>query len=488
MTDLMTAADIVTLDGAEPGDRELLGGKACSVNAMRALGLRVPPAFAVTTRVCQEYHAAGGRLPDRVWPQVVAGIRDLERATGRTFGAGPEPLLVSVRSGAAQSMPGMMDTVLNLGLTRDLADALATSTGDTEWADDTWRRFCASFGEIVLDDPEALPPEDPWEQLRAAIGAVFDSWTNDRVRAYRQRHGLGEGGGTAVTVQAMVFGNRDDDSATGVLFSRDPGTGAPTLYGEWLPRAQGEDVVSGAATPQPLATLATRSPELHDELAEVAALLEREHRDLVDIEFTIESGRLYVLQSRAGKRSAVAAARIAVDLAEEGLITRAEAVARVGADQRAAAAAQGSVGAGTEVLATGLSAGPGVAVGVAVSDESQALELSAAGTPFVLVRPATVPEDVPLMFEAVAVVTELGGSTSHAALVCREIGLPCVVGAGEGVVDALTATPGTLVTVDGAAGTVHRGDVTGTGAPDGATGPATGNPHVATLERWAEEL
>ncbi|MEV0854457.1 pyruvate, phosphate dikinase [Nocardia fluminea] len=449
--------DVVALDGSSPGSKETLGGKAYSINKMRALGLPVPPAFALPTHVCAKYHQAGRALSDTVWQQILTQLGELENQTGRRFGTGPSPLLVSVRSGAAQSMPGMMDTVLNLGLTPELREVLAAETGDAEWAADTWNRFRSSYAAIVSKQPGIEPPNDPYQQLRDAIGAVFDSWTNERVRAYRDRHGLGTGGGTAVTVQAMVFGNRDELSGTGVMFSRDPATGSAQLYGEWLARAQGEDVVSGEKTPSRLETLQTTRPALYDELARIAANLEAEHTDLVDIEFTVESDRLYVLQCRAGKRSPAAAVRIAVDLVRAGMIDKDEALRRISAEQAALIAETESVLTDRDVLAAGIAASPGVAVGQAVTDLDIARDLAAQGTAVVLVRPATAPDDVPAMFESVAVVTEFGGATSHAALVCREIGLPCVVGCGEGTVAALA---GRTITVDGATGKVFDGDAT----------------------------
>ncbi|MBY4572718.1 pyruvate, phosphate dikinase [Gordonia paraffinivorans] len=454
-----SVSDVIFLDGTFPGSRDVLGGKAYSVNKMQTMGLPVPPAFALPTHVCAIYHDNGRALPESIWQDVLEQLCRLEADTGRTFGAGPSPLLVSVRSGAAQSMPGMMDTVLNLGLTPELCRVLADETGDQQWADDTWQRFRHSYASIVAGDPTAEPPADPFEQLRAAIGAVFDSWTNDRVKAYRARHNLGSGAGTAVTVQAMVFGNRDEHSGTGVMFSRDPATGENTLYGEWLSRAQGEDVVSGEKTPSPLPTVSEILPEIYPQLEQVATILEQEHRDLVDIEFTVESGRLYVLQCRAGKRSPRAAVRIAVDLVREGIIEPSEALARISPEQAAALADSHGVHDHHPVLATGIGAGPGAAVGQAVTDVDEARALAEAGTPVVLVRPSTAPDDVPAMFESVAVVTELGGSTSHAALVCREIGLPCVVGAGAGT---MTALAGRVVTVDGTAGTVYDGDALNT--------------------------
>ncbi|MDT0201659.1 pyruvate, phosphate dikinase [Nocardioides sp. AE5] len=466
---------VVLLDGSHDGDRELLGGKAYSVNRMRSLGLPVPPAFALPTTVCGTYHGNDRALPEAVWDEVVAAVRALEADTGRTFGTGPSPLLVSVRSGAAQSMPGMMDTVLNLGLTPELVDVLGAESGDTDWAQDTWQRFQRSYAEIVLGG-EGATPADPWEQLRAAIGAVFDSWTNERVRTYRERHGLGEGGGTAVTVQAMVFGNRDEASGTGVMFSRNPSSGVPELYGEWLAHAQGEDVVSGEKTPTQLAELATSDPGLHAELARVAGVLEAEYRDLVDIEFTVESGRLFMLQSRAGKRSPQAAVRIAVDLVEAGTITPAEALGRITADHVESLAGSTQVDAGDhEVLATGLGACPGVATGHVARDLEEVLTLVDEGKPVILVRTFTAPDDVPAMFQAAGVLTEVGGATSHAALVCREIGLPCVVGAGPGLVEALA---GQVITIDGTSGKVHaEGSVN--------TSSVAADPHVQKLIEYA---
>lgn len=447
----MSLPTIVDLNGTEPGSRELLGGKAYSVNKMRSLGLPVPPAFALTTPLCAQYHRNNGSLSEELWAEVLEHLTRLEDETGRKFGVGPFPLLVSVRSGAAQSMPGMMDTVLNLGLTESLRDELAAATGDAAWAENTWSRFCESYTSIV-----GPVPEDPYEQLRSAIGAVFDSWNNERVAAYRARHGLGAGTGTAVTVQAMVFGNRDEQSGTGVLFSRNPSSGFNALFGEWLARAQGEDVVSGERTPSPLEHLATTMPGHYAELERIATVLEKDHRDLVDIEFTIESDTLYVLQCRKGKRSAAAAVQVAVDLVHAGMISNIEALDRVSAEQIRSLEDNDGIAAGAPVVAQGNGASPGTATGVAVTDTDEAQNLAAEGVSVVLIRPSTAPDDVPAMFESVAVVTEVGGSTSHAALVCREIGLPCVVGCGPGTVDALA---GRTITVDGASGKIYEGNV-----------------------------
>jgi pyruvate,orthophosphate dikinase len=465
---------VVLLDGTRELTREEVGGKAYSLNRMSTLGLPVPPAFAIGVDVCPVFHDAGGLLPDAVWAGVLDRLGDLEARTGHRFGDPASPLLVSVRSGAARSMPGMMDTVLNLGLTEPLRDALAAQTGDPAWAEDTWARFVRSYGGIV----GTPPPADPLQQLREAVGAVFRSWFSDRALAYRKRHEITDLVGTAVTVQAMVFGNRDADSGTGVLFTRDPNNGEPGLFGEWLARAQGEDVVSGERTPLPLAALAETQPENHAALVDIARVLEADHRDMVDVEFTIESGRLYVLQARNGKRAPLAATRIAVDMANEGLIDKSVALTRVTPDQARHLEEHGGASAQGDELARGLGASPGVGAGVAVTDIDEALRLADEGKSVVLVRPSTAPEDVPAMFASAAVVTEHGGGTSHAALVCREIGLPCVVGCGDGTVQALAGRP---VTVDGTAGVVFAGELTAD--RDGTTHEA-----VRTLTSWAHEL
>lgn len=479
MTTGTRAGAVFALDGRRPLTRELVGGKAYSVNRMSALGMPVPPAFVISAEVCPAYHANGETVPEPVWRDALEALSTVERSVGRTFGGPGSPLLVSVRSGAARSMPGMMDTVLNLGLTPRLRDALAEETGDAPWAADTWERFCRGYRDIV----GAPPSEDPREQLRAAIGAVFRSWFSERALAYRERHGIHDLVGTAVTVQAMVFGNRDDRSGTGVLFSRDPVSGEPGLFGEWLPRAQGEDVVSGERTPRPVSTLAVEQPENYRRLERLAATLESDSRDMVDIEFTVESGRLYLLQARVGKRSARAAARIAVDLVAEGMIDEDTALDRVSVEQARQLGEASSVADGPGELARGTAAGPGVGSGRVVTDTAEALRLADEGEPIVLVRPSTSPDDVPAMFAATAVVTEHGGSTSHAALVCREIGLPCVVGCGDGTADRLA---GLRVTVDGGSGRVFAGDLPAAGAKV-ASPPADTvvDAVVETLTAWA---
>ncbi|WP_280308096.1 pyruvate, phosphate dikinase, partial [Nocardia abscessus] len=455
--DEAAGAAVVELDGACSLSRDRIGGKAWSVNRMRALGLAVPPAFVITIDGWADF-AARGVISEDIWRAVRAGIAALERGTGRTFGSGARPLLVSVRSGAAVSMPGMMDTVLNLGMNEVVARALAAETGNSDYAGDTRERFRTQYRETVLGDPAGAVPEDPWEQLRAAISAVFRSWDSPRAQTYRRNRGVSGTLGTAVTVQAMVFGNLDEKSGTGVLFSRNPNTGERAMFGEWLVGGQGEDVVSGRTTPRPLAELAAAQPQVHRQLVAAADLLERDGRDIQDIEFTVESGALWLLQSRPAKRSARAAVRAAVAMAEEGLIGTDEALSRVTAEQvRAVLRPATGESTGTP-LARGESACPGLAVGVAVSDPHEAERRAEAGEDVILVRPTTSPDDLHGMIAARGIVTGLGGVTSHAALVSREIGRPCVVGCGPGVVAALI---GRLVTVDGGAGTVWPGRVEG---------------------------
>lgn len=451
------AAPVVELDGACALSRERIGGKAWSVNRMRALSLPVPPAFVITIEGWADF-SARGVIGEDIWRAVRAGIATLERGTGRVFGSGTRPLLVSVRSGAAVSMPGMMDTVLNLGMNEAVAAALAAETGNPDYAVDTRERFRTQYRETVLGDPAGAVPEDPWEQLRAAISAVFRSWDSPRAQTYRRNRGVSGTLGTAVTVQAMVFGNLDARSGTGVLFSRNPNTGERAMFGEWLVGGQGEDVVSGRTTPRPLDELATLLPQVHSRLVAAAVLLERDGRDIQDIEFTVESGALWLLQSRPAKRSARAAVRAAVAMADEGLIGAEDALARVTADQVRAVLRPASGEYTGRPLARGESACPGLAAGVVVSDPYEAERRAEAGEDVILVRPTTSPDDLHGMIAARAIVTELGGVTSHAALVGREIGRPCVVGCGPGVVAALA---GRVVTVDGGAGTVWPGRVEG---------------------------
>jgi pyruvate,orthophosphate dikinase len=490
----------VVLDGLTVPDRDVVGNKGRSIAWMLSLGLPVPPALCLPIEECRRFHAAGGELEDEAWHSVLAGVTGLEDKLGRSFGGGEQPLLVSVRSGAAVSMPGMMDTVLNLGITDEVEEALAELSGDRGFARSTHCRFIHQFGETVLgadlEEPgeDATPeevreavrrdtdeevPTDPHEQLQAVIKTVFGSWSSRRAKAYRRHWGIPEDGGTAVIVQAMVFGNLGSDSGTGVLFSRNPLSGAPEPYGEWLPRGQGEDVVSGTHDPLPLDALATQMPAAHERLLDAAKLLEREHGDIQDVEFTIERGELFLLQTRSAKRSPLAAVRAAVDLADEGAIDRAEAVCRVSAEQLATVLAprlSTAVTDGAEVLARGVAACPGVAGGIAVADSDAACE---ADGDTVLTRPTTSPEDVSGMIAARAVVTERGGSTSHAAVVTRALGRPSVVGVGEGTTAGLA---GRELTVDGSSGVVYAGIL-----PTEGVDPAE-VPGLEELIGWAREL
>ncbi|MEU7629733.1 pyruvate, phosphate dikinase [Nocardia sp. NPDC049220] len=469
------APSIIVLDGTTTEGRDLLGGKAWGIQRMMALGIPVPPAFVITTDVSRRVHSTVATLPGDVWRDVPAAVAELESVTARRFGAGPRPLLVSVRSGAATSMPGMMDTVLNLGMTDEVERALAEDGVDPAFAADTRQRFHKQFEKVV----GCRPPADPWEQLHRAMIAVLDSWNSPRAISYRESRGLSHDGGTAVTVQAMVFGNLDDRSGTGVLFTRNPLTGGAEAYGEWLPLGQGEDVVSGRADALSVADLASTMPRVHADLLAAAAQLEADSRDVQDIEFTVESGTLWLLQARVAERSPEAAIRHAVLLQREGLITIAEALQRVRPDHVQTLLAphlDRTELAATAPVATGKPACPGIATGVVVIDADDAVERADRGERVILARPTTDPDDVPAMAVAAAVLTELGGSTSHAAVVCREMAVPCVVGCGTG---ALMALAGQTVTVDAAAGTVYPGEITAV--------PATtlDDPDLALLTQWA---
>lgn len=490
----------VLLDGSTLPSREEVGGKAASLARMRRLGLPCPPAFVLPTHVCHSHDGGSDELRDEVAGALRAGIAHLEAKTGRTFGSGPRPLLVSVRSGAPVSMPGMMDTVLNLGIDDAVEAALGAEAADPAYARDTHRRFVLGYGRIVLKadlDEEAGSvaqlleqvrhetgadvPGDPWQQLHGAVRAVLESWNSRRARAYRRHMGISDGLGTAVTVQAMVFGNVAGESGTGVLFTRDPLTGSPEPYGEYLPCGQGEDVVSGERTPLPLSRLREQLPDVHAELVEAGRLLEREGRDVQDVEFTVERGRLYLLQSRTAKRSPEAAVRLSVGFAQEGLITVDEALGRVTSDQvrqvlRPRLA--GPVREQAHVVATGEAACPGAIAGVALSDCDEVLARAAAGESVVFLAVTTSPEDVQAMIAAAAVCTETGGSTSHAAVVCRALGRPAVVGCGAGMVATLD---GSDVTVDGGTGQVFSGRL-----PLRTIRPADDG-DLRTLEGWAAE-
>jgi pyruvate,orthophosphate dikinase len=446
---------------------------------MLALGLPVPAAFVLPTLTCRQF-LAEGRLPGDVDDALRHGIGALEAATGRGFTDPARPLLVSVRSGAPMSLPGMMDTLLNLGLDDAGAAGLVAAGGDPAWVAQLRERFDEQYRALL--GPDERPDPDPWRQLQQATAAVFRSWNSPRAQAYRAHHGIDSECGTAVTVQAMVFGNLDENSGTGVLFTRNPLTGEASVYGEWLPRAQGEDVVSGSRTPLPLDALRDALPDVHAELLRHAATLEREQRDVQDIEFTAEAGKLHILQTRSAKRAPRAAVRIAVELGAAGLITPAEALAKVSPAQVAGVLSpdlSAETRAAAVLLARGEPACPGVASGLVVTDPDEAVDLAADDVAVVLVRPSTSPDDVHGMLAAVAVVTEHGGSTSHAALVSRELGTPCVVGCGGGLVAGLA---GRTVTVDGGTGEVFDGELLAEPAD------LAHDPHLARLRAWCREL
>ncbi len=458
-------------------DRALVGGKALSINQMRHMELPVPPAFVLTTACCDEVLANGGDLTESVLADLREGLRRLEEATGRTLGGGEgkRPLMVSVRSGGARSMPGMMDTVLNLGINDEVEAVIAELAGDSAFAADTHRRYREQFTRVVGEEATGVP----WDDLVSAASAVFRSWNSPRAVSYRSHHGIPEAGGTAVTVQAMVFGNLDDSSGTGVLFTRNPVTGDRECFGEWLPRGQGEDVVSGRFDAQPIATLQAKMPEVYDELMRAAAALECWGKDAQDIEFTIEHGKLWLLQTRAAKRSPQAAVRIAVTLHEAGVIDKEEAVRLVSQAQLEDAVSphiDPLARATAKVLATGLPACPGIAVGRVVTSCDEAEDLSDDGVDVVLARPTTDPDDVAGMVVSSAIITEIGGSTSHAAVVSRELGTPCVVGCGQGT---LTPLAGQVVTVDGATGEIFAG------ALPVISGATDEHQAAKTLAEWA---
>lgn len=471
---------VVRLDGSRIYSRMLVGGKAHGLSKIRAAGLPTSPAFTVTVDACSQYFAAPDDLMTRLWPQIRDGLSWLEQESGHAFGRGPVPLLVSVRSGAPASMPGMMDTVLNLGINDEVERILADNCGP-EFAADTHRRFREMFRHVVAP-ADGQVPADPHDQLRAATEAVFESWNSPRAVSYRRHHKLeGKMAGTAVTVQAMVFGNLDDRSGTGVLFSRNPLTGQAEPYGEWLPCGQGEDVVSGKFDPLPLTRLDEQHPELHRQLLEAASWLEKDGADAQDIEFTIEAGKLYLLQTRAAKRSARAAVGIAVALQREGIIDVDEALARITPaqlDVLLTPVIEPSALAGATAVASGVAASPGVGAGRVVADSETAEDAADEGLDVVLARETTSPDDVGGMIAACAVITEQGGSTSHAAVVSRELHTPCVVGCGKDTVRNLV---GTEVTVDGGTGTVYAGLLPLTTPSEDA------EPDLATLLAWAEK-
>jgi pyruvate,orthophosphate dikinase len=504
--------------------KNLLGGKGANLAEMSALGLPVPPGFTITTEACNHYYANGQTYPDALKAQVAEGLAKVEALTGKRFGDASMPLLVSVRSGARASMPGMMDTVLNLGLNDQTVEGLAALSGDRRFAFDSYRRFIQMYSNVVLnldhhmfeeilddhkdrlsvsidtdltaEDWEAVVadykkavqadlghsfPQDPHDQLWGAVGAVFASWMNDRAKFYRRMHDIPESWGTAVNVQSMVFGNMGETSATGVAFTRNPSTGEARLYGEFLINAQGEDVVAGIRTPQALTRIAREEmgeaapsmeeamPVVFAEFKAVVERLETHYRDMQDIEFTVEQGKLYMLQTRNGKRTAKAALKVAVDMARSGLITEAEAVMRVepaSLDQLLHPTIDPE--AARDIIAAGLPASPGAATGKVVFDSGEAERLGQAGESVILVRDETSPEDIHGMHAARGVVTARGGMTSHAAVVARGMGRPCVSGVGELQIDekaasfrarGRTISAGEVITIDGSKGQILAGAV-----------------------------
>ncbi len=472
---------VVELDGSSNLSREVLGNKGYGINSMRRHGLPVPPAFAITTDVCRSFFVGSDRALELIWDDVLDNMRRLEAQTGRTFGRGPRPLLVSVRSGAAQSMPGMLDTVLDLGIDDSVERALAADIS-ASFAADTRARFCSMYRRIVLDGATIPVPDDPVVQLRDAIKAVFSSWNSARAQSYRRHYGLDDLAGTAVVVQAMVFGNNERDSGPGVLFSRNPMTGANEPFGEWLPGCQGEDVVSGSFDVENVTALRDEQPGLYEQLMATAHTLEKLHGDVQDIEFTVEEGKLWLLQTRTAKRSAQAAVRLALQLRDEGLIDDVEALRRITPahiETLLKPSLQPETRLAAALLATGLPACPGVASGRAYCDVDEAIDAAEAGEDVILVRPFTSPDDVHGMIAAAAIVTEIGGATSHAAVVSREIGRPAVVGCGKGLSEDIN---GRIITVDGAEGEIRAGNL------ELSAWTEDGNPDLHTLSNIASRL
>jgi pyruvate,orthophosphate dikinase len=512
--------------------RDLLGGKGAGCAEMTRAGLPVPPGFTITTEACNAYYESGEKFPDGMWDQAMDALQHVEGQTGKKLGDASNPLLVSVRSGAKFSMPGMMDTVLNLGLNANTVDGLASLTDNARFAYDAYRRFIQMFGKIVLDlapelfedqldaakrrtgaqtdadlDVDTLKtlvttfkgivkqgtgedfPDEPYKQLEQAIMAVFRSWNNSRAIAYRNNERIPHSLGTAVNVQTMVFGNMGWDSGTGVAFTRDPSTGEKKLYGEYLLNAQGEDVVAGIRTPHPIQEMQSELPDVSKQFADIATLLEQHYRDVQDMEFTIERGQLFMLQTRSGKRGADAAVRIAVDMVQEGLISKQEALMRVEASQvDQLLHARVDPNAKFDVIARGTNASPGAATGQAVFTAETAEEWGKAGKRVILVRPKTDPEDYAGMIASQGILTSTGGATSHAAVVARGVGKPCVVGA-ESIhvddaakhfsVDSVTVSEGDMITINGTTGEVILGEV--------PMIPPEISSHLGELLSWADQ-
>jgi pyruvate,orthophosphate dikinase len=493
---------------------DLLGGKGANLAEMSNIGLPVPFGFTITTETCNEYYKNGQQMPAGLWEEVAAALKVVEEQAGKGLGDSKNPLLVSVRSGARFSMPGMMDTVLNLGLNEEtIKGVIAKTDGNARFAYDSFRRFLMMFSDIVLSgdypklkkhefehifdhmkaelgatqdtdvDADGLKklceqykayfkeitgsdfPTDPLEQLKLAVTAVFKSWNNERAILYRNREKISHDIGTAVNVQMMVFGNMGDDSGTGVAFTRDAATGANNIYGEYLMNAQGEDVVAGVRTPQPVSQLAQQNPAIYQQFIDIATRLENHYKDMQDIEFTIEKGKLFILQCRSGKRTGVAAVKIAVDQVAEGLITKEQAVARVPAEALEQLLHPRLINPEkASPIAKGLNAGPGGAVGHIALNSDVAIEMTAAGKPVILVRKETNPDDLGGMLASKGVLTQLGGRTSHAALIARQYGIPTICGCGAVRINEADRTvdingqilkEGDVISIDGTLGEVY---------------------------------
>ncbi len=526
---------VYLFEEGDPKNKKLLGGKGAGLCAMTQAGLPVPPGFVVTTEACRDFYANNRKLPDGLMEQVREKMGVLEKKTGKTFGGGEKPLLVSVRSGAAVSMPGMMDTILNLGLNDETVEGLAKQSGNPRFAYDAYRRFISLFAKITMgvddeffdmalnrlkeekgvkedtgltaEDLKQLVseykeivrresgrdlPSDPYEQLEMAIVGVFSSWEGARAREYRKQFKITPdiADGTAANIQTMVFGNMGDDSATGVAFTRDPATGENRLYGEYLTNAQGEDVVAGIRTPKPIEMLKEEMPEAYEELEKIRHRLEQYYHEVQDIEFTIEKGKLYILQTRNAKMNATALVKTSVDMEKEGIITREEAILRIppsSIEQLLHKRLDPNVR--KKPIARGIPASPGVASGAVVFDANEAVQLKKKGMKVILLREETKPEDIHGFFASEGVLTSRGGKTSHAAVVARGIGKPCVVGA-EGikinhrarkaVVGDIIISEGDVITIDGTSGGVWLGEL--------PTVDPSFSEELQTVLGWADEF
>lgn len=517
------------------GMKNLLGGKGSNLAEMTRLGLPVPQGFTITTEACNEYYDAGGVLTAEMEEQIFKSMAEMETLTGKIFGDLKNPLLVSVRSGARASMPGMMDTVLNLGLNDEVVEVLAKETGNPRFAYDSYRRFITMFGDVVMeidkehfdaamdeikersgalsdndldgDDMKEITktflkiyeeiqgepfPQDPKEQLISSITAVFRSWNNFRAVYYRRMHNIPGSWGTAVNVQEMVYGNLGETSGTGVAFSRNPATGENKLYGEYLMNAQGEDVVAGIRTPVPISHLHEQMPEIYNEFQNIADRLEHHYGDMQDLEFTIEKGKLFILQTRSGKRTAMAALQVAVDMVAEGIAGKEEALSRIDPNSLDALlhpAFKPEALAKADVIATGLPASPGAAAGEIAFTAEEAFAAHEAGKKVLLVRTETSPEDIQGMNVSEGILTSRGGMTSHAAVVARGMGTPCITGSTASQIDEKTKTltikgkaytSGDWISIDGTTGNVYAGQI--------ETQPAEISDNFATIMQWSDDI